>query len=90
MNPGSPRRFKGAGGFEGVFRHLVGGGKVALIKPDTGAVFDVDCRQDNHTAPPMSDAKFRRMARPTSPLFSGWNWAPKRFPRSTSAGISAP
>ena len=85
-----PCRFKGAGGLKGIFRHLVGGGKVAFVETDTGAVFDVDCRQDDHTAPPISEAKLRRMARPTLPLFSGWNCAPKRFPRPTNAGISAP
>ena len=26
--------------------------------------------------------KFRRIRRPVSPDFSGWNWVPKTFPRS--------
>ncbi len=72
-------------GIVAVDRHLR---VVALEKPDGLAADEVDGRKEDHT--PTSSQKARRMASPTVPLFSGWNWQPKTLPRCTAAGSGAP
>ena len=62
---------------------------IALIEPNRLPFVQVDGRKQDH-AFPSSSQKARRMARPTGPLFSGWNWQPITFPFCTMAVMGMP
>ena len=87
VEPFGPVGCKPAGGFQRVLRHFMGGAEFPLVQADAGPVLDIDCGKNDHV---VSLPKFLRMVSPVSPLFSGWNCAPKTVPFPTSAGISVP
>ena len=45
--------------------------------------------QDKYTYGQTSQ-NVRKIARPVVPLFSGWNWQPKKFPLRTAATTGTP
>ena len=65
--------------------------EVALGEPHRLTVSDVDGRVEVHHTVVLSTArtKLSRMASPTAPDFSGWNWVPQTAPHSAAA-VRAP
>ncbi len=67
-----------------------------LFEPDAldhASVAHVEARDDSfrqHQVSSCSPTKFRRIASPTSPDFSGWNWIPQTAARSTTAENGCP
>ena len=57
---------------------------------DDLAVADVEARDDPLGEHYVSLMKLRRICRPTSPDFSGWNWTPLTWPRWTMAANGSP
>ena len=87
VDPFRPCRFELARRLQRIRRHLVHRVKGTLIEPHRRAVFDIDRWQNDHCT---NLPKFCRMPRPTSPLFSGWNWQPKIWSRQTIPGKVSP
>ena len=70
-----------------VLRHFMGGTEIPFLQADAHLILQINGRFNDHFC---NLTKFFKIARPTSPLFSGWNWVPYTFPLPTAATTSAP
>src|SRR5665811_1957767 len=59
-------------------------------EPDDAPVLEVDGGPELQSAHHAASRKFRRIWRPVSDDFSGWNWHPQTFPFSTTDGNGPP